>query len=121
MNLSTFNSLRSKFIAAYDAANGVGSAEALPPGTIMAILMALLNALQTGGCLPPTPTPADVKTAIGGNDLFLSFVLHRELVLQLGRQAARKVDTGKVLAASRVAVEGCDDPTLQGVIESINS
>ncbi len=122
MNLATFNAVRTKFIAAYDAVNGAGSAEALPPGTLMAILMALLQALQAGGCLPPIPTPAEVKTAIAASEhqLWLTFMVHRELVTQLGRAAARKVDAGKSLAAAKAAIADCDDVTLQGVIDSNN-
>lgn len=122
MNIATFNALRSKFVAAYDAVNGAGTAEALPPGTLQAILMALLNALVAGGCIPPIPTPAIIKTAVADAAIegYLLFVIHREIVGQIGRLAARKVDSMKILAATRTTVEGVDDATLQGVIDSIN-
>lgn len=121
MNFATYNSVKSKWIAAYNAANGAGSAEALPPGFLTALMQFLMSAFG-GGCIPPAPKPADVKAAVAepAHVEWFRFCAHREMVNTLGRQAARRVDPAKVVAAFKDATAACDDVTIQGAIDAAN-
>ena len=130
MNFATYNAIRTNFIKAYDATNGAGSAEALPPGFLQAIITAILAMVSqfSSGCVPtptptPTPTPAVIKLAVADpiNVPYMIFIAHRELVDSLGRQQARRVNAAKCVAAFQEAAAASDDATVQGVIDAVNS
>lgn len=85
LSYALYNQCVTQLSAAHEAANGVGSAKAIPWATI---IQAILSLLGGGGCLPKPAKAADVQAAIAGDAHgYVEAVVRRQLRQEYGLRA----------------------------------